>query len=308
MKLLIIVDKLNWAYHSIAKSLIKFNTNKDISFRVEPVKGNVDKIKSIYKKFDAFYVMGFHLYEKITFLPKSKTMVGIHSCHSWDNKKTQPGKVVYPSGDLVSYLSSFKKVNAVSQYLYDVFKKKGLNNIFCTPNGVDSSVFVPRSCAKKNAECNVGYSGTKSHDWRKGITDYIIPASKKAGVKICLAMRGTNSQMPLDEMPSFYQHLDIYICASSSEGFSLSVLEAASCGVPVVSTRITGCTELIRDGENGLFVERDVKDIYEKINMLRNNEKLRNKMSKNIREDVVKKHCWRVKKDKWIDLLSEGTS
>jgi len=301
MKILILVDKPNWAYHSIAKSLCKYNTDKSCSFKILAIKNGVDEIKSRYKKYDLFYVMGFQTYKKIEFLPKNKTMVGIHSCHSWDNKKTAPTNIVCPDKKLVKYLNGFLRVNAVSQYLYDIFKKSGLKNLYCTPNGVDSNIFVPKN--SKDRDFTVGYSGTKSHDWRKGITDFIIPAAKKSKVKINLAMRATGSHIALEEMPLFYNTLDAYICASSSEGFSLSVLEAASCGVPIISTRITGCTELIKNGENGLFVDRNVKDISKKIDIMKDYE-FRKFMSKNIREDVVKYHCWSKKIDSWINFFN----
>jgi hypothetical protein len=301
MKILILVDKLNWAYHSIAKSLCKYNLNKDMRFDVLPIKGGIDNIKKAYKKYDLFYVMGFQTFKKLGFLPKNKTLAGIHSCHSWDNKKTTPTNVVYPDNELLNHLNSFLRVNAVSQYLYDVFKKSGLENLYCTPNGVDSNVFVPKD--NGNKEFIVGYSGTKTHDWRKGISDYIIPAAEKSGVKVNLAMRSTGSQIPLEDMPSFYNMLDVYVCASVSEGFSLSVLEAASCGIPIISTKITGCTELIKDGKNGFFVDRNIRDISDKINMLKDAE-LRKTMSSNIRNDVVKYHCWSKKIGKWVNFFN----
>jgi glycosyltransferase involved in cell wall biosynthesis len=34
-------------------------------------------------------------------------------------------------------------------------------------------------------------------------------------------------------------------------------MEAMACGLPVVTTGISGITELVRDGENGLIVEPD---------------------------------------------------
>lgn len=300
MKILLLVDKLNWAYHSIAKSLCKYNKNKDISFDVLPIKGSIDEIKKKYKKYDLFYVMGFQTSKKLDFLPKSKTMVGIHSCHSWDNKKTTPTNIVYPNNKLVDHLNSFVRVNAVSQYLYDIFNHSGLKNLYYTPNGVDSNIFIPKE--SNNEEFTIGYSGTKTHDWRKGITEFIIPAAKKSRVKINLAMRSTGSHIPLEAMPSFYNTLDAYVCASSSEGFSLSVLEAASCGVPIISTRITGCTELIKHSENGIFVDRSVESISEAINIMKDLE-FRKFMSDNIRKDVVKYHCWSKKIDKWISFL-----
>jgi len=304
MKLLIITDKPNWAYHSIAKSLVKFNDVLSLSIDILHIKGNEKQLKKIYKKYDRFYVMGFQLFERSTFLPKNKTLVGIHSCHSWDDKLTTPTNIVYPDKKIVDYLNKFLGVNAVSEYLYDIFKESGLSNVCCTPNGVDSSVFLPQK-NNINEVFTIGYSGTKTHDWRKGISDYIIPAAKKANVKVNLAMRSTGTHIPLEEMPSFYSTLDAYVCASSSEGFSLSVLEAASCGVPIISTKITGCTELIKDGENGFFVDRNIDDISSKINVLKEDDDLRIDMKRRIREDVEEKHCWSKKIDKWISFFKE---
>jgi glycosyltransferase involved in cell wall biosynthesis len=300
MKILLLVDKLNWAYHSIAKSLCKYNTEKDIFFDVLPIKGGVDRIKKEYHKYDLFYIMGFQTDKKLGFLPKNKTVIGIHSCHSWDNKQTTPTNIVYPDSSLVDHLNSYLRVNAVSKYLYDVFKKSGLNNLYYTPNGVDSELFLPHDNIRVGF--TVGYSGTKTHDWRKGISEFIVPAAEKAGVKVNLAMRIKGDTIPIEEMPAFYNTLDAYICASSSEGFSLSVLEAASCGVPIISTRVTGCTELIRHGENGLFVDRNVDDIVEKINTLKDS-KLRSFMGRNMRQDIVDYHCWSKKIDKWINFF-----
>ena len=300
MKILILIDKPNWAYHSIAKSLCKYNTSKDISFNILPIKGGIDKIKKEYKNYDLFYVMGFQTIKKIQFLPKDKTLMGIHSCHSWDNKKTTPINIIYPDKKLVNSLNKFLRVNVVSKYLYDVFCKCGLNNLYYTPNGVDSNIFIPKK--NNNKEFTIGYSGTKTHDWRKGITEFILPAAKKSRVRVNLAMRSTGSHISMEEMPSFYNTLDAYVCASSSEGFSLSVLEAASCGIPIISTRITGCTELIRHGENGLFVERDVRDISEKINIMKDFE-FRKFMGENIRNDIINYHCWSKKINNWINFL-----
>ena len=75
---------------------------------------------------------------------------------------------------------------------------------------------------------------------------YIIPSSKGAGVKTKIAMLSTGNYVPLEQMPSFYSDLHAYICASSSEGFSLSVLEAASCGVPIITTNVGGMSDLLK--------------------------------------------------------------
>lgn len=300
MNILILTDKPNWAFDSIAKNLVKHNADEDVKLFIFSIKGREKKIKKIYKKYDLFYVMGFKTYDRINFLPKDRTMVGIHSCHSWDNKKTTPTNRVKPDRATMAFLNTFLRVNAVSKYLYDLFKEAGVEKLYYTPNGVDSKLFLPHDNLREGF--TVGYSGTKTHDWRKGISEFILPAAKKAGVKVNLAMRVKGETIPLEEMPAFYNTLDAYICASASEGFSLSVLEAASCGVPIISTRVTGCTELIKNSENGLFVDRNVDDIVEKINVMKDWE-FRNFMSKNIRRDIVKYHCWSKKVDKWIKFF-----
>jgi GT2 family glycosyltransferase/glycosyltransferase involved in cell wall biosynthesis len=80
-------------------------------------------------------------------------------------------------------------------------------------------------------------------------------------------------------MCDFYQSLDMYVCASRSEGTPNPCLEAAACGVPIITTRVGNMPELIQDGVNGLFVDRDVRDIAAKITLLRDNPELREKLS-----------------------------
>ncbi|MBN1827203.1 MAG: glycosyltransferase [Candidatus Eisenbacteria bacterium] len=47
---------------------------------------------------------------------------------------------------------------------------------------------------------------------------------------------------------------EIFALASHSEGLPMSVLEAMSCALPVVATRITGLPELVEEGETGHLV------------------------------------------------------
>ena len=301
MKTLLLTDKPNWAYHSIAKSLVKYNPYPEIKLKVMHVKKNEKEIKRQYRKFEHILVMGWQLYDRISFLPKSITSVGIHSFHSWDEKKTTPEKSAIPSRKLVEFLSSFRSVNAVSQRLTDVFRDQGLH-ITYTPNGVDTDVFKPVREIPVANKMVVGYSGSKAHDWRKGVSKFILPAAKKSNVDVKLAMLSTDKYVTLDEMYKFYNEIDCYICASSSEGMSLSVLEAASCGRPIVTTRVGGCTEIIKDGVTGLFVDRKLDSIVRAIGRLKNKETLMT-MGSSVRDDIVQNWCWSSRAKAWLDFL-----
>jgi N-acetyl-alpha-D-glucosaminyl L-malate synthase BshA len=55
-----------------------------------------------------------------------------------------------------------------------------------------------------------------------------------------------------DFLPAL-QHSDVFLLPSSSEGFGLSALEALSCGVPVVASRVGGLPEVVADGHTGIL-------------------------------------------------------
>jgi len=302
MKILILIDQRNWAYDSIATSIIKYNTDDSLTFKIMPVKKNRDNIKKVYHKFDRILLMGWQLFKSVRFIPLGRTVVGIHGHHAWDDKATTPDTDVSPPSDLIDTLNKFLAVNTVSERLFNLFKDHGVKRIVYTPNGVDSSLFLPQNTFDPN-QFVVGYSGSKKHDWRKGSQSFILPAVQKAKADIKIAMTKTSSYVPLSEMPVFYHDLDCYVCASSSEGFSLSVLEAASCGLPIISTRVGGCTELIDDGEDGFLVDRDVNAISEKISILKNDITLRKKFSENMRNKIEREYDWSYQVTAWLDFI-----
>jgi glycosyltransferase involved in cell wall biosynthesis len=63
------------------------------------------------------------------------------------------------------------------------------------------------------------------------------------------------------DIEKVFPAFDLYLSSSTSEGFSLTVVEALAAGLPVVSTRSGGPEEIIRHGENGLLVEAGAPEI-----------------------------------------------
>jgi glycosyltransferase involved in cell wall biosynthesis len=61
---------------------------------------------------------------------------------------------------------------------------------------------------------------------------------------------------PRRDTERFYAAADVYLLASHYETFSLAAHEAAACGVPIVSTRVSGVEELVGDGQAGFLVDR----------------------------------------------------
>jgi glycosyltransferase involved in cell wall biosynthesis len=61
---------------------------------------------------------------------------------------------------------------------------------------------------------------------------------------------------PISDPFSYYKSLDLYLNTSFYEGIPVSILEAMSCGKPVVASKVGGIPEIILDGRNGILVEK----------------------------------------------------
>ena len=62
-------------------------------------------------------------------------------------------------------------------------------------------------------------------------------------------------EVPVAEVPSHFQALDLYVAPQRWEGFGLTPLEAMACGAPAVATRVGAFEELIVPGETGTLCE-----------------------------------------------------
>lgn len=58
----------------------------------------------------------------------------------------------------------------------------------------------------------------------------------------------------VEDMPAFYQELDVFVLPSFTEGLPRTVIEAMASGVPVIATRVGGVSELVRDGIDGALI------------------------------------------------------
>jgi len=75
------------------------------------------------------------------------------------------------------------------------------------------------------------------------------------------------------EKELIYLNSDVFVLPSYKEGMPISILEAMSYGLPVISTKISGIPELISENINGyLFSPGDVDTLYEKIIYLKSDQ------------------------------------
>jgi len=93
----------------------------------------------------------------------------------------------------------------------------------------------------------------------------------------------------IKEIEKIYSVIDIFVLTSFWEGCPLSVLEAMSFGIPVVSFSVGDVPYIIQNEKDGFVVKnRDFTELIEKIKLLLKNEILRNKIGENAKEKIMR--------------------
>ena len=111
------------------------------------------------------------------------------------------------------------------------------------------------------------------------ISQQTIDEWKKEGIVNILGFR--------DDMINCIQDSSIVCLPSYREGLPKSLLEAASCGRPIVTTDVPGCREIVKDGINGFLVpSKDSVLLADSLHKLIIDRNLRKKMGRNGRELV----------------------
>lgn len=111
-----------------------------------------------------------------------------------------------------------------------------------------------------------------------GEIEHVKQLIKEYGIEDIVIFEGWVSG---DKKIELLNKSDAYILPSYKEGLPISILEAMSYGMPIISTPVGGIPEIVSNGENGYLVEPGNKeDIYKAIISLLNNTDLRNRMGK----------------------------
>lgn len=91
-----------------------------------------------------------------------------------------------------------------------------------------------------------------------------------------------------DDVPAILQQSDIACLPSYREGLPKSLVEAAACGLPIVTTDTVGCREVVEDEKNGFLVPvRSVEPLAEALGRLIADIGLRQQMGAASRQRAI---------------------
>lgn len=108
-----------------------------------------------------------------------------------------------------------------------------------------------------------------------------------------------------DAYHSVMPRIDLLLLPSISEGLPMSIIEAQSLGIPVIATAVGGIPEIVKDGENGIIVERDPKSVSAAIDRLYNNTDKFNMMSDSAKNTFDKRFTSKCMYKQYLELYEE---
>lgn len=206
---------------------------------------------------------------------------------------------------------AYKFANGIittSQTNYEYVEKKyhplGIHVLI--PNYVETDVFKPMEVSKqKGSICFIGRLSKEKNlfallEALKGLpySLSIIGSGEQAAQLREFARKNQVKEsflgnIPNHELPNILNQHELFILPSLWEGMPKTLLEAMSCGLPVIGTKIDGIREVIKDGWNGILCNTDSDSMREAIMSLIENEELKKRLGLNARKTIEERFSLR---------------
>ena len=94
---------------------------------------------------------------------------------------------------------------------------------------------------------------------------------------------------------------DICVLPSRNDAGPLTLLEAMAAGKPIITTRVGGIPEFVKDGRNGIIVEPEPDQLARAIEFLLDNSDLRHKIGRNNSQDVTT-YSWKKASKEYVSI------
>lgn len=227
---------------------------------------------------------------------KARVFTTVHS--TLDYWKNPFKRFIYSNLDR---LTSFKneKIIVVSEYIKDYYSNfLNRNKIVTIYNGVDETIFKPKQkeMVLPITILNVGnLNEVKNHITLLKAAEQL---KNKYQIKVQILGEGNMREELesyihkndlsdivtlmgfVEDVAPIYQDSNLYISTSTEESFGLSIIEAMLSSLPVVSSKVGGVKEIIKDYETGLFYDDplDGDELIMKIEEVLNSSELYNKL------------------------------
>jgi len=112
-------------------------------------------------------------------------------------------------------------------------------------------------------------------------------------------------KVPNEKLGAYYQSHSVYLNTTRYESFGIAVVEAAACGIPIVSSLVGEIPYLWKDKEEVLICEdRDAKDMAARVQEILNSDELAKSLGKNARKKAEDLD-WKMIEKRWLSVVND---
>ncbi len=201
----------------------------------------------------------------------------------------QEGLDIMASDELKAINEKFKLPSRYVVYVGDVNPNKNLRNLVTACESIECSLLI---VGKQAVNQNIDVNHPETQD--------LVWLQKRATESPYLRLLG---YVETSELAGIYRMASMACLPSLYEGFGLPVLEAFSCGCPVVTTKNGSLPEV--GGDAAIYAHEDSKSLANAISfVLKLSDSNRQKLVQ-VGFDQVKKFSWKVTADKTRSIYQQ---
>lgn len=209
-----------------------------------------------------------------TFIPLKKTIICINN-EKW---KDFGSNVLY-----WNYLQGVNTIACCNDHIiveFERYSKDVMKLSQCTPDDflVKEEDLLKRH-KKRYSSRVVGFSGNPNNPLKN--FENIKKACQSLGFKLSVA-----KDLNQDALKEWYKNIDLVVCASTSEGGPICILEAGASGAPIVTTDVGLAREIINDDNGAKIKSSSASDIAEAIKSTFKNRDLMIQRALNLRKTI----------------------
>lgn len=131
----------------------------------------------------------------------------------------------------------------------------------------------------------------EGHDVQVALAGPDHEADYVAEMRELVARRGIEDRVHwlgmMSNIEQAYQVGDVFSLPSSQEGMPAALVEALACGLPSLVTPISGCADLVEDGQQGFYVEQRSESLEKALRAYLNDADLLKQHAANARRKAV---------------------
>lgn len=199
------------------------------------------------------------------------------------------------------FLKYFDGVHVSNKRLYNRVSKVN-HNVYLLYPGVDMDLF---KFLGEPAEFCIGWAGDKDKTMKN------FHLLKELGYHLVTATK--ENYIPHERMPEFYNSCSVYVYLSTHEGCNRTILEAASCARPIVSSDAGAVREILDDEwivkTPPSDKRRFISEVNKRIEAFRSSPELRREVGMRNRHRIKRWDWHEIIKnieEMWLDVLQKG--